>query len=741
MTVQVRGAVSELDPQAWLQGMGQFLPARELDLLGQALAVAVEAYAGRFHQDGEPLLAHCREVAGILARLRLDADTLAAGLLSALPAPATDGLRESPLAAVGTLVDGVARMGQIQALRVRVEGGSPPGARAAQLESLRKMLLAMVQDVRVVLIKLADQTQTLRYLAGQGDEVARRAAARDTFDLFAPLANRLGVWQLKWELEDLALRCASPEIYRSIARGLDEKRGDREAFIAGVTARLGEELARAGVRCQLSGRPKHIYSIYRKLERKGRSLDELSDIRGVRVLVDDVKDCYAALGVVHNLWTPLPKEFDDYIAKPKPNNYRSLHTAVAGPDGKVLEVQIRTYEMHQQCEYGVAAHWRYKEGARGSGATRRSEAHFEQRVAQVNEKLAWLRQILDWRDDLAGVADLAALFRTGLVEDTIYVLTPQGRVIDLPKGSTPVDFAYHVHSELGHRCRGARVDGELVPLDRPLENGQTVEIVAAKTGGPSRDWLNPELGFIHSARARAKVRQWFNAQNLEQSIAHGRQLVDKTLQRAGMTAVSLERLAQLLGLQKPDELLLAVDRGEVSPRQIVGALSEAAAPAPPPAPAGATALPGPAPARGGEILVVGVDKLLTVLAKCCKPAPPDAITGFVTRGRGVTVHRHDCANLAQMDPRRLIAAQWGPDAARGSFPVDVDVDGTSDPALQRELLDLFAREKVWVGASRTQVREPQAHVSFTLLIGNLERLDQLLRMVRRLPGVHQVRRR
>jgi GTP pyrophosphokinase len=417
---------------------------------------------------------------------------------------------------------------------------------------------------------------------------------------------------------------------------------------------------------------------------------------------------------------------------------------VVGPDGKVLEVQIRTYEMHQQCEYGVAAHWRYKEGARAGVTTRRGAAHFEQRVAQANEKLAWLRQILDWRDDLAGVADLAAWFRTELAEDTIYVLTPQGRVIDLPRGATPVDFAYHVHSELGHRCRGARVDGELVPLDHALENGQTVEIVAAKSGGPSRDWLNPELGFIRSARARAKVRQWFNAQNLEQSIAHGRQLVDKTLQRAGMTAVSLDRLAQLLGLQKPEELLLAVDRGEVSPRQIVAALNDAAAPAPQlAAPAAPTAPAGvPAPARGsGEILIVGVDKLLTVLARCCKPAPPDPITGFVTRGRGVTVHRRDCANLAQMDAQRLIAAQWGLDAARGSFPVDVAVEGTSDPALLRELLDLFAREKVRVAASRTQVREPQAHLSFTLLIGDLERLDQLLRIVRSLPGVHHVRRR
>jgi len=743
MTIQVREAASPADPQVWLQGLGQVLAQPERELLGRALDLAQRHYGDRSHAAGESLLNHCREVAGILTQLRLDGDTIAAGLLSGLPAEAVAGLRQSGLTQVAALVDGVARMAQIQALRSRVESGSAPEARAAQLESLRKMLLAMVQDVRVVLIKLADQTQTLRYLAGRGDDAARRAAARDTFDLFAPLANRLGVWQLKWELEDLAFRCASPEIYKSIARDLDEKRGDREAFIQDVAARLQNELARAGVPCQVSGRPKHIYSIYRKLQRKGLPLRELSDVRGVRVLVEDVKDCYTALGVVHNLWTPLPREFDDYIAKPKPNNYRSLHTAVVGPDGKVLEVQIRTHEMHQQCEYGVAAHWRYKEGARGATGSRRAEAHFEQRVAQVNEKLSWLRQILDWRDALADVADLAAYFRTGLAEDTVYVLTPQGRVIDLPKGSTPVDFAYHVHSELGHRCRGARVDGELVPLDHTLANGQTVEIVAAKAGGPSRDWLNPELGFIHSARARAKVRQWFNTQNLEESIAHGRQVVDKILQRAGMTAVSLDRLAQLVGFQRQEELLLAADRGEVSARQIQTALQEP--PVPSTAPAGeapAPARPAQAPARAaGDILVVGVDRLLTVLAKCCKPAPPDAITGFVTRGRGVTVHRSDCGNLVRMNSERLIAAQWGPDAARGSFPVDIEVDGRSGPVLARDLLDLFAREKVAVAASRTLTREPYARMSFTLHIHDLARLGQILGMVRSLPGVDGVRRR
>ena len=358
----------------------------------------------------------------------------------------------------------------------------------------------------------------------------------------------------------------------------------------------------------------------------------------MRVLVDDVKECYTALGLVHNLWTPLPKEFDDYIAKPKPNHYRSLHTAVVGPDGKVLEVQIRTHEMHQHNEYGVAAHWRYKEagasrgddGARGRGESRRSAASFDERIG-------WLRQILEWRDGLADVADLAEYFRTGLFEDTVYVLTPQGRVIDLPQGATPVDFAYHVHTDLGHRCRGARVDGEMVPLSYRLANGQTVEIIAAKSGGPSRDWLNPELGFIHSSRARAKVRQWFNTQNLEAAIGQGRQIVERVLQRAGMTALGLDKLAAQLHFDKAEDLLAAVGRNELTARQIQTALQE---PAPAPA-AELVSLPVKpvVPQAKGDILVVGVDKLLTVLARCCKPAPPDPIIGFVTRGRGVTVHR------------------------------------------------------------------------------------------------------
>ncbi len=737
MTIQVREASADADPAQWLSALGQRLGDADQALLSRALALALQLYPGRSSVFGEPLLIHCREVGSILGSLRLDAETLAAGLMSALPVVEQgwqQHLKDALGPQVATLVDGVARMGQIQALRSRGSESKNTTDRSAQLEALRKMLLAMVQDVRVVLVKLADQTQTLRYLAGRGDDPARQAAARDTFDVFAPLANRLGIWQLKWELEDLALRCSDPQTYRRIARELDEKRADREAFIAEVMEVLRAELVNAGIQGEVTGRPKHIYSIYKKLAHKDRTLGELFDIRGVRVLVDDVKDCYAVLGLVHSRWTPLPREFDDYVAKPKPNGYRSLHTAVVGPDQKFLEVQIRTFEMHQHCEYGVAAHWRYKEGIR-------TQSSFD-------EKIAWLRQILDWKDGLSEVGELGEYFRTGLFDDSVYVLTPQGRVIDLPKGATPVDFAYHVHSDIGHRCRGARVDGEMVPLNYSLSNGQTVDIATAKTGGPSRDWLNPELGFLHSQRARAKVRQWFNSQNLDTAIAQGRQVVEKLLQRAGMTALGLDALAARMGFQKLDELLALVGRSEVTVRQVQAALRDEG-----PRTAAETTLeqtlPPPQVAsmrasedlrRRSDILVVGVDKLLTVLAKCCKPAPADPIIGFVTRGRGVTVHRQQCPNVGRLASERLIAAQWGSGAGQGRFPVDVEIGGTSHPSLMRDILDVFTREKVRVASATSQARDEQARMFFTLEVNGLDQVRRLLSVIRQLPAVSSARR-
>jgi GTP pyrophosphokinase len=504
-----------------------------------------------------------------------------------------------------------------------------------------------------------------------------------------------------------------------------------------VKSVLARELAVAGLRAEVTGRPKHIFSIWSKLKRKGAGIDSLYDIRALRILVDDVKDCYAALGVVHHLWTPLPGEFDDYIAKPKSNNYRSLHTAVIGPEGKPLEVQIRTYEMHQHSEYGVAAHWRYKEG-REKGVRR--DPAFEDRIA-------WLRQVLDWKDAVADASEWLSAFKSSLFTDTIFVLTPQGKVVDLPMGATPVDFAYAVHTTLGHRCRGARVDGAMVPLNFVLKNGQQVEIVTAKQGGPSRDWVNPELGYVTSHRARTKVRQWFKAQQQDETLAHGRTVVERELARAGATAVNLDAVAAKAGFEKADDLFMAVGREEINTRQLQLAIKgvvqpEVAAAAAPEDEVGVLRQSRAAGAGSG-ILVVGVDRLMTVLARCCKPAPPDRIVGFVTRGKGVTIHRQSCANVGRMrarEPERLISADWG--APRDEvFPVDVVLEALDRQGLLRDVTEIFSRERINVTAAKTQTRNHESRMAFTLEVRSLDTLAHALDLVRDVPGVMSVGRR
>jgi GTP pyrophosphokinase len=559
------------------------------------------ALAERFLRDvtfarGEPALGHALGTASIVSELKMDSEAVAAALL--VPAVERDParlpeIRERCGSATAELVDGVIRMAQISALSERGAAVAGKAGEEAQFEPLRKMLLAMVQDVRVVLVKLAGHLQELRFVVRLPDSGTRRGMALLTQDLFAPLANRLGVWQLKWEMEDLALRILEPDTYKRIAQLLDGKRADRERYIENVVAMLKGELARTGIHAEISGRPKHIFSIYKKMLEKDSDFESLYDVRAVRVLVGSVADCYAALGIIHQLWTPIPREFDDYIAKPKANHYRSLHTAVIGPEDKALEVQIRTREMHQHAELGIASHWRYKEGSRSDHG--------------YDRKIAWLRQVLEWKDLPGSAGELAARFRTGLFEDTIYTLTPQGKVIALPRGATPIDFAYHVHSQLGHRCRGAMVDGAIVPLNTPLANGQRVEIMAAREGGPSRDWLNPALGYVRSHGARVKIRQWFNRQN-----------------------------------------------------PAAAPLQPAAHPVEAPAPAQKKVRK----AASRSVLVVGMDRLLTVRAKCCKPAPPDAIVGFITRKRGVTIHRMDCANLKRLAAERRLDVEWGEAAAR-----------------------------------------------------------------------------
>ena len=710
------------------------LDAPGRDLVERAVRFARERLETRALASGEPALEHALGTAGILLDLRLDAEALAASQLAPVAALAPDHLADLPGrfgAAVGNLVEGVARMGQLESISVRHKVEPKPGHWMAQSEALRKMFLAMVQDVRVVLVKLADHLQDLRYLVRQDSGPIREERARLTHDLFGPLASRLGVWHLKWEMEDLSLRILEPEAYRTIARWLDEKRADRESYIENVVAQLKGELARAGIAAEVNGRPKHIFSIYKKLQRKGMDFESLYDVRAVRVLVDDVKDCYAALGLTHNLWSPIPKEFDDYIAKPKSNRYRSLHTAVIGPGGRAVEIQIRTHEMHQHAELGVAAHWRYKEGMRADES--------------FDEKLAWLRQILEWKESVRDAGELAEQFRAGLTDDTIYMLTPQGRVIELPRGATPVDFAYHVHSGLGHRCRGAKVDGVIVPLNTPLSNGQQVEILPSKQGGPSRDWLNPVLGYVKSAGARSKIRQWFHRQNLAASVAQGRAIVEKELHRQGVIGLGIEKLAAQLGYSSIDDFLLDAGRGDLRPRQLqeaaralvtVSDKTETAAEARPVAAPRRRDAP---PDRGG-VLVVGVDRLLTVPARCCKPVPPEPIVGFVTRGRGVSVHRAGCANVGRLDPVRLVPAQWG-NASGLTFAVDVEIEAVSRPTLAREISDVLARDHIRVLATRPEAHGTQARLRITLEVGDLGQLRGVLAHLRDVPGVARAGRR
>ena len=712
------------DVASWLKTVEPIFSPGEIEILRRALNFSQPVYAGLSLPTGELVIAHIWGVASILASLRVDCDTLAAGILSAT-ADHLDEYEVKLQAAfnptVAHLVEGMARMGRINTMGAGA--GGDMADRSSQVEALRKMLLAMVEDIRVVIIALADRMQTMRYAVASSIP-ERTGIAHETLDVFAPLANRLGLWQVKWELEDFSFRILEPERYKKIATLLEDTRRVREQYIALVVDKLQGELQRTGIKAEVTGRPKHIYSIHKKMKRKGVDFKEIHDARAVRILVNDVKDCYAALGVVHNLWVPIPKEFDDYIARPKGNDYRSLHTAVHGPEGKVIEVQIRTHEMHRHSEMGVAAHWRYKEGAK--------------RDARYEEKIAWLRQILEWKDDVADAGELAEHFKLALFEDSVYVLTPQGRVIALPKGATPVDFAYHVHSDLGHRCRGAKVDGMMVPLDYTLQNAQRVEIISAKQGGPSRDWLNPVLGYLKSPRARSKVRQWFSSQEREASLSQGRALVEKELQRHGMTAMSLDKLAAEFKFPKLDAFLIAMARGEINSRQLGAVLSGETEPAAsvPPAPELPAGRKADSQSEGG-ILVVGVDKLLTVLARCCKPAPPDPIIGFVTRGRGITIHRKECANLSRLSGEssaRLISAEW--DLSKGaSYPVDIEIQAQDRQGLLRDVSNLLSREKIDVAATRSQSRDSTATMRFTLKIADLAQLRRVLALIESVPGV------
>jgi len=603
---------------------------------------------------------------------------------------------------------------------------------AAQTENVRKMLLAFSRDLRVVLLRLASRLQTLRYFAATKQALPAGLAA-ESLNVFAPLANRLGIWEIKWEMEDLSFRFLEPDTYKQIARLLDEKRIEREDYVLRLRERLETELRTQGISAQVQGRPKHIYSIVKKMRGKSLDFDHVYDVRALRIVVPSVPDCYAALSWVHSQFTPVTEEFDDYIARPKANGYQSLHTIVRDGEGRPIEIQIRTQAMHEHAEHGVAAHWAYKEaGAKGYSGVTADSAY--------DAKIAVLRQLLAWERDLSGPQQAQGVF-----EDRIYVLTPDAAIVELPQGATPVDFAYSVHTNLGHRCRGARIDGAMVPLNTPLKNGQTVEVVTAKEGGPSRDWLNTELGFLVSPRARSKVRAWFNAQATHETIARGREAVEKLLQREGRTAIKLDDLAAQLGFASAEALFEVVGKDEFSLRSIETVLR----PAEPPAPADEQALlkkfKGGSSSRGG-VLVVGVDSLLTQLAKCCKPAPPDEIRGFVTRGKGVSVHRADCSNLHQLVEKhgeRVIEVEWG--VPKGGevplYPVDVAIEAADRQGLLRDILEVFSKDKLNVVGAQTQTVKGVAWMTLTVEISDSGRLGKVLATVEGLSGVRTARRR
>ena len=717
-----------------------------------ALEFAQEAYGDRQTSWGQGAFEFSLGVAGTLALLRSDAETRIAGLLFEMcvtnPAEA-ESLQERFGKEVEDMVRGVLqliRLRDLTASQAPVGRGKNAAQQAlAQVETLRKMLLAMASDMRVVLVRLSSCATMLRWFAEQKRfDDTTRDYGREVMDLYAPLANRLGIWQLKWELEDLSFRFLQPDTYKRIAKMLEEKRMAREGFVQSSIDRLEAELKSAGIRAEVSGRPKHIYSIWSKMRGKDLDFSELYDVRAFRVIVPDVKTCYAVLGLVHNIWTPIPKEFDDYISRPKPNGYRSLHTVVTADDGRPLEVQIRTQEMHSFAEYGIAAHWRYKE-----------EGGSNFKAQQYDEKIAWLRQLLAWKTDVADAVtgqeelqrEWVEKLKSASLDDRIFVLTPQARVLELPVGGTPIDFAYHLHSEVGHRCRGARIDGVMVPLNTPLKNGQTCEIITAKgaagSQGPSRDWLSP--GYTVSSRTRSKIRAWFHALDTAETLAHGRALVEKSLQREGKTAVNLESLAQKLGFAKVDELFIEVGKDKFSLRQVEAALHEPVE-APPVDDAAVVNKSRSSSVEQGAksgVLVVGTEGLMTLLAKCCKPAPPDPIVGFVTRGKGVSIHRLTCKNFAEMQaksPERVIHTAWGGADTDTVYPVDLFILAGDRQGLLRDISEVFSREKINVIGVNTQSAKGQARMVFTAEVSSTPQVQKALAAIMEVNGVMEARR-
>ncbi|MGX9938018.1 RelA/SpoT family protein [Advenella kashmirensis] len=755
---------------AWMNAVCACLDDAGRKMVEQAVAWCDPILHDASIATGEPSIHHAKGMLQILALLQLDAATLVAALVLAIPIDLEDESAQDQknelirLFGLETfsLINGSRALLRIGAI-ARNASSQGHNESSGQREMLRKMLLAMASDLRIVLIRLASRLQTLRWYA-ETKNPCPIELAEETRDVYASLANRLGIWQIKWEMEDLSFRFLSPDIYKDIARKLEGKRIQREARIQSLTDDIAGSLADMGIEADVSGRAKHIYSIYNKMRNKRLTFEQLYDLLAIRIIVANERDCYATLSLLQARWTPVMNEFDDYIARPKPNGYRSLHTVLKTTDGHTFEAQIRTRKMHDFAEYGMAAHWRYKEAGPKGGQV--------SAVSMYDRQVSWMRQLLAWRKEVglpindpsdsslqASTAPASASVDAAVpaapepkagqlrqerhnkkAAERIYVLTPQARVIELPEGATPVDFAYHLHTDLGHRCRGARVDGQMVALNTKLLNGQTVEIIAAKSGGPSRDWINTQLGYLASPRARAKVRLWFNAIALQKRITTGQDLVEKELARLGKTAVNLEQLAERLGFANSDDLYVAVAKDEFSLRQIATAFQEAD---PDPGAGYDTIVARESGAQSAVktgksgVLVVGVDSLLTQLARCCHPAPPDPISGFVTRGRGVSIHRSDCPSFAVMQnksPERVIEVAWG-DTGDTVYPVNIAIHSQDRSGLLKDLTELFSRMKLNVVGVNTQSKASIAHLHFTVEVRDGEQLRKAMNAILDIPGI------
>ncbi len=716
------------------KGLIDALPAgfslADRELIERAYRTAKRAHKGQKRASGEPYIQHCLAVASILNEMGADPTAIVAAILHDTVEDTSVTLSDIKRdfgEEVGNLVDGVTKLTQLPRVsKIDKKSRDAKGSRAELAkETLRKTFLAMGDDVRVVLIKLIDRLHNMRTLSHLPEE-KRKRIAEETLEIFAPLASRLGIWQLKWELEDLSFRYVHPEKYVEIAEYINERRGDREKELENIRSKVGAVLKQAGIKATVDVRPKHLFSIYRKMERKGVPFEQVYDLRGVRIIVETEGDCYLALGVIHNKWNPIPGTFDDYIATPKDNFYQSLHTAVVFDDGKALEAQIRTPEMHENAEYGIAAHWRYKEGAKRDDA-------YERRII-------WLRKLMEWRQDVDDASDFVDAMKSDVFDDRVYVFTPRGDVIDLPAGSTPIDFAYHIHTEVGNRCRGAQVNGKLVKLDHALQTGDNVFILTSKRGGPSRDWLNPNLGMVKSQRARSKIRQWFKRQDREQNVAHGRALLERELRRLGLEGVNYERICRDLGYSKVDDMFAAIGCGDVHLGRIVSRLVEEEEPE-------LAQLEGEAPdisterVTTDEVRVVGLSGLLTQLGRCCKPAPGDPIIGYITRGRGATIHRQDCSNVLRVpdkDKERLVEVSWGQPVR--TYPVSVRIRAYDRDGLMRDISTLIANEDISMSSIHVSTKNSLAIFDLVLHVTDIAQLSRVLNRMEALQNVLEARR-